>query len=150
MYISHTNFLEKLQSHQSDTAWLISLFEITQKLLVRYGKKLSSQKVLRAIDSIDSSLGNFLTLLTTYNKLSLRTTKQFLSLLKKNEENYKKQLIVSSSTQLDTKNLQKDLLKKIGNCEIETVSTPELELKIKGDWYVYKRSLSLDLDKLLA
>ncbi len=150
MYISHTNFLEKLQKHQSDISWLISLFEITQKLLARYGKKLSSQKVLQTITALDSSLGNFVALLITYNKLSLKTIKQFLSLLKKNGENYKKQLIVSSSTQLDTKNLQKDLLKKVGNCEIETTSTQELELKIKGDWYVYKRSLSLDLDKLLA
>lgn len=112
---------------------MISLFEITQKLLARYGKKLSSQKVLQTITALDSSLGNFVALLITYNKLSLKTIKQFLSLLKKNGENYKKQLIVSSSTQLDTKNLQKDLLKKVGNCEIETTSTQELELKIKGD-----------------
>lgn len=98
MYLTNHQFVKELA--QADTNTVIHKLNIINKLLMKFGKKITHQTVLDVIQKNDESLAHLIKLLHTVGKLDPLTVKDLLNTCKKNYT-YQKSFTVSSSDTID-------------------------------------------------
>lgn len=130
---------------------LLEVVELLKHLYAKYGRKLQLDAFSAILEKEAPFLLEMIQMLAQHKALNAKALEQLTGLLEKVQKQDK--TFVYQSHGKGGLNQIFDLLeKKFGSVEVnyQHLQSDDLSFKVKGQGYLYSRSLSGDVDKLLA
>ncbi len=152
MYLTNDKLLDQMKENWLSTNQIIELFDSVLFLLKKYWKNINTKKILDIIEKESQSLFWMIIILKKTNKLYISKISILIKKLKEKNSDYDYSFdIVSNSDRYSSDS--EDFLKskfKDKKLKINKKNTEDIELKIKWEWFFYKRWLKQDIDKILS
>lgn len=151
MMMNTKKLIQSFMQAQDPEQLLRSLLVI-KALLLNYGKKLSFPAFLQGIKEVQPEIGALIQLLEQAKLLRMKALTDFIrsfeAELPKKELNF----VLESNDEEILPPLSAYLEKRFGQVKVDfkPFKADTLSVQMKGQGYVYKRSLDRDLDALLA
>lgn len=144
MYLTNQQLVKELAKGNPDT--VINKLRIIHKLLLRFGKKLAREWVIKEINNSDEWVANMITLLHKSGKLTTSTIKDLLLLIK-SHYSYQKSFTVYSTKE------EKDLdahVRKNFDAHVQHKKYEKTWIRVEWEWLYYERNVDKDLKNLLG
>lgn len=131
---------------------IVNYLRVVKALLLSYGKKLSFSFFLNGLKKIDADLVKMIDLLSQAKLLNITKLSSLIREIELILPSEQSEFHLSSNEKEIIAPLTSYLEEKFGKVAVtfKPLQSENLSVEMKGQGYVYKRSLNRDLDALLA
>lgn len=135
-----------------DPEQLLAYLLVIKALLLKYGKKLSFPAFLQGIQEVQPEIGTLIQLLEEAKLLTMRALTDLIRSFEAQLPKKQLDFVLESNDEEILPPLSAYLEKRFGQVKVQfkPFKADTLSVQMKGQGYVYKRSLDRDLDALLA
>lgn len=149
--MNRKNLLQELLQDENPQQ-ILQFLEVIRQLLLRYGRKLTFPDFLKGLEKISPEIGALICLLDHMKMLKLSRLSSFIREFQIALPREQLQFHLESDDEDIIAPLTSYLEERFGKVQVDykPLVSDNLSVKMKGQGYIFKRSLEKDIDKLLA